>query len=94
MWWHGVNANPCFHCHHAYGRPVTISLFYLLVDAFLAVVPFFFIQKLMTLISEVNPTSVFVALDVGKSFRKELFPRYKAHRKPMPRTMQEQVHKY
>ena len=61
---------------------------------FLAVVPFFFIQKLISLISEVNPTSLFVALDVGKSFRKDLSPKYKAHRKPKPRSMQEQVQKH
>ena len=56
--------------------------------------PFFLIQKLISLISEVNPTSLFVALDVGKSFRKDLSPKYKAHRKPKPRSMQEQVQKH
>ena len=45
----------------------------------------------MALLSDMNPVSVFVALDVGKSFRKKLSPQYKAKRKPMPHSLKEQV---
>lgn len=76
--------------HHVSSQTHSFDYFFSRLNCF-AVVPFFFIQKLISLISDLKPSSVFVALDVGKSFRKKISPGYKAHRPPMPVSLREQV---
>jgi DNA polymerase-1 len=50
-----------------------------------------FVTMLKKLLREENPELIGVALDVGKTFRKERFEEYKANRAPMPEDLASQM---
>ena len=55
-------------------------------------VVFGFFNSLLRLIEKYDPTRIAVVFDVkGKNFRHEIYPDYKAHRKPMPDELAEQL---
>jgi DNA polymerase-1 len=55
-------------------------------------VAFGFFNSLLGLIEKHDPARVAVVFDVkGKNFRHEIYPAYKAHRKPMPDELSEQL---
>jgi len=55
-------------------------------------VAFGFFNSILGLIEKFDPARVAVVFDVkGKNFRHEIYPDYKAHRKPMPEELSEQL---
>ena len=53
---------------------------------------FQFTRMLMHLIKEQNPTRIIAVFDApGKNFRHEIFPEYKANRKPAPEELKVQI---
>jgi len=55
-------------------------------------VAFGFFNSILSLIEKYDPEKLAVVFDVkGKNFRHDLFPDYKAHRKPMPPELAEQL---
>ncbi|OGV95698.1 hypothetical protein A2W24_05510 [Microgenomates group bacterium RBG_16_45_19] len=49
-----------------------------------------FTRILLTVLEELEPTHLAVSFDVGRTFRHEVFPAYKAHREKMPEELKAQ----
>jgi DNA polymerase I len=60
------------------------------VDGKLVNAVYGFTRILLTVLNEIKPTYLAVSFDVGKTFRHEQYPAYKAHREKMPEELKEQ----
>jgi DNA polymerase-1 len=77
----------CYRSHYAFAnRPLTAP------NGELTSVAHGFFTGVLRLVDLYQPTKLAVVLDAkGKNFRHEMYPDYKAHRKPMPEELAEQL---
>ena len=76
-----------YRSHYAFARrPLTAP------NGEITSVAFGFFSSLLGLIEKHQPEKIAVVFDVkGKNFRHQMYPKYKAHRKPMPEELAEQL---